>query len=103
MVMIPMECDDCYAQWTCRATRQDERCPVCNGTAVHIKVSYASMARMRVLLGTQKTTPEQSKATFMSFNEGGETYADAVLNKTIELGHVELVEGVVWSRYPKGS
>ena len=103
MRMMLMECDDCQAEWMCPEKLLDEQCPACHGTAIRIKVSYSAMARMRVLLGTKETTPEQLKAAFAAITAGGETYADAVLNKTIELGHVELIEGVVWSRYPKGS
>ena len=45
MDIIPMECDDCYAEWKCLEERPDERCPECDGTAVHWKVSEAAMSR----------------------------------------------------------
>ena len=96
-----MECNECQAEWKCLEKQPDERCPSCNGTAVHWKVSDAAMSRMRGLLGTQKTAPERVKAAFAACTVGGETFADAVLNKAVELGYVELAEGVVWSSYPK--
>ena len=95
MDTMPRECDDCHAEWTCPEKLPEERCPTCDGTAVHWKVSDPAMSRMRALLGIKETTPERLKAAFAASTVGGETFADSVLNKAVELGYVELVEGVV--------
>ena len=93
--MILMECDDCGAEWRCPEKQLDERCPKCDGTAVHWKVSDTAVFRMRGILGTRKATPEQLKAAFAASTVGGETYADAVLAKAVEIGYIELIDDTV--------
>ena len=53
------------------------------------------------LLGTRKTTAEQLKAAFAACTMGGETFADAVMVRALELGYTELMDGTVWSADPK--
>ena len=101
MSTILMECDDCGAEWRCPEEQPDERCPECDGTAVHWKVSEAAVKRLRGLLGTQKATPERLKAAFAACTVGGEAFADAVLARALELGYIELMDGTVWSADPK--
>ena len=95
--MILMECDDCHAEWKCLEGQPDERCPECAGTAVHWKVSDAVVKRMRGILGTKKTTPERLKVAFAACTVGGETFADAVLARAVEIGYIELVNDKVWA------
>ena len=90
-----MECEDCRAEWKCLEGQPDEKCPECDGTAVHWKVSDAAVSRMRALPGTRKTTPERLKAAFAACTVGGETFADAVLARAVELGYLELIDGTV--------
>ena len=97
MNTMPMECDDCHAEWKCLEEQPDERCPKCDGTAVHWKVSDAAVLRMRGILGTRKATPEQLKAAFAASTVGGETYADAVLTRAVEIGYIELIDDTVWN------
>ena len=101
MGTIPMECDDCQAEWMCPEKQLDERCPECAGTAIHWKVSDVALSRMRGILGRAETTPERLKAAFAACTAGGEAFADAVLARAVELGYVELADGVVWSSFPK--
>jgi hypothetical protein len=98
--MVLMECDDCRAQWECAEKQPDDRCPECAGTAVHRNVSDPAMNRMRILLGTRKTTPEQLKAAFAACTTGGEEFADAVLARAVETGYIELIDGTVWKGDP---
>ena len=49
------------------------------------------------VLGTRKTTPERLKTAFASCTVGGETFADAVLARAVEIGYIELVNDKVWA------
>ena len=93
--MILMECDDCHTEWTCLEKQPDERCPECDGTAVHWKVTDVALIRIQTLLGQHRVTPERLKAAFASCTAGGETFADAVLARALELGYIELIDGSV--------
>jgi hypothetical protein len=99
--MILMECDGCHTQWECPEKQLDERCPECAGTTVHQNVSDVAVSRMRILLGTKKTTPERLKAAFLACTTGGEAFADAVLARAVEIGYIKLVNDTVWRVDPE--
>jgi len=92
-MLILMECDECRSEWE-QEEGENPTCVNC-GQEGHKLVSWFTMGRMQILLDEREVEVERLVQAFAACTAGGEGFARAVLERAVQDGRIERVNGAV--------